>query len=231
MFDYVSTLPASSPLVHAALAYAEEEADNDPTGHDFAHIARVYTTARIIATAEGGAAARMTIVELIAALHDVKDFKFTGDEFSGAREARRWLLAQGADPFIAEIVSTNIGGLSFKGADTPTHPLTVEGQIVQDADRLDAIGAIGIARVFAYGGAKGRPIHDPGIPVARHATTQEYLTHQGTSITHFYEKLLLVKDRMNTATGKRMAAERHRFLETFLQQFYIETGDEPYDQP
>lgn len=227
MSDLIAAMPASNPLTREALAFAAAEAENDATGHDFDHIIRVYTAARIIAQFEG---ADMAIVELIAALHDVKDFKFTGDELSGAREAKRWLLLHHTGHHIADVVSDNIAGLSFKGADTKTKPLTLEGRVVQDADRLDAIGAVGIARVFAYGGAKGRPIHDPRIPVVRHASTGQYLAHQGTSITHFYEKLLLVKDRMHTDTGKRMAAERHRFLEVFLQQFYNETGDAPYDE-
>ncbi|RDI30958.1 uncharacterized protein DFR72_104291 [Lentzea flaviverrucosa] len=180
---------------------------------------RVFKMAQRLAEAEG---ADLQTVELIAALHDVKDFKFTGDEMSGALDARRWLLEQDADPDLAELVARNIAGISFKGAGTRTKPLTIEGKCVQDADRLDAVGAIGVARCFAYGGTKDRPIHDPETAVAHHSTTEQYLSHQGTSINHFYEKLLLLKDRMHTQTAKDLAVERHTFMEGYLQQFFNE---------
>ncbi|RAS63923.1 uncharacterized protein C8D87_106325 [Lentzea atacamensis] len=166
--------------------------------------------------------ADLQAVELIAALHDVKDFKFTGDDMSGAREAERWLLEQSASSELATLVASNIAGISFKGAGTQTKPLTIEGKCVQDADRLDAVGAIGVARCFAYGGTRERPIHDPATTAAYHSTTEQYLNHQGTSINHFYEKLLLLKDRMNTQAAKNLATKRHAFMETYLQQFFDE---------
>ena len=115
-----------------------------------------------------------------------------------------------------------IAGLSFKGAGVATPMRSLEGQIVQDADRLDALGAIGIARTFAYGGHKGQAMHDPAIPPQMHASFEAYKTNVGTTINHFYEKLLLLKDRMNTAAGKRLAAERHAYMERFLEQFLAE---------
>ena len=180
---------------------------------------RVFRMSQRLAKAEG---AEIEAVELIAALHDVKDFKFTGDDMAGSREARRWLLEQGANAELTELVAGNVAGISFKGADTQTNPLTIEGKCVQDADRLDAIGAIGIARCFAYGGTKGRPIHDPAVPVAHHSTTEQYLNHQGTSINHFFEKLLLLKDRLNTRSALEVAEGRHEFMQVYLRQFEAE---------
>jgi uncharacterized protein len=209
----------STPLVQAALNHAFHELEGDTSGHDPHHVVRVFRMAQRLAKAEG---AEIEAAELIAALHDVKDFKFTGDDMAGAREARRWLLEQGADAELAKLVAGNVAGISFKGAGTRTMPLTLEGECVQDADRLDAIGAIGIARCFAYGGAKGRPIHDPAVPVAHHSTMEQYLKHQGTSINHFHEKLLLLKDRLNTKSALEVAEGRHAFMEAYLRQFNAE---------
>lgn len=210
---------ASTPLVQAALNHAFRELENDTSGHDPHHVLRVFRMSQRLAKAEG---AEIEAIELIAALHDVRDFKFTGDDMAGSREARRWLLEQGANAELTELVAGNVAGISFKGAGTQTNPLTIEGKCVQDADRLDAIGAIGIARCFAYGGAKGRPIHDPAVPVAHHSTTEQYLRHQGTSINHFFEKLLLLKDRLNTKSALEVAEGRHEFMQVYLRQFEAE---------
>lgn len=210
---------ASSELAQAALDHACRELDGDTTGHDRHHVLRVFGMAQRLARAEG---ADLETVELIAALHDVADFKFTGDETSGARAARAWLLDHGVDEQRAGLVAGNIAGISFKGASTPVAPLTVDGKCVQDADRLDALGAIGIARCFTYGGSRGRALHDPSVPVADHATTTAYLQHQGTSVNHFYEKLLLLKNRLHTGTARRIAAQRHAYMEDFLRRFYAE---------
>jgi len=219
MSRYLADVDTSTPLVEAALNHAFRELEGDVSGHDPHHVARVFKMAQRLAKAER---ADLQVVELVAALHDIKDFKFTGDEMSGAREAEVWLLQQEADSELAELVSANIAGISFKGAGTPSKPLTLEGKCVQDADRLDAMGAIGVARCFAYGGTKGRPIHDPSAAIALHSTTEQYLQHQGTSINHFYEKLLLLKDRLNTQAAIEIAAGRHAFMEAYLQQFYGE---------
>lgn len=209
----------SPELVKAALDYAESEMRGDVTGHDLYHVARVFRVAGHIAEAEG---ADLFHTALVAALHDVKDFKFTGDDMSGARASRDWLLMNGATDKLADSVAADVSGISFKGAGTPSRPLTLEGQCVQDADRLDALGAIGIARCFTYGGAAGRSIHDPAIAVAELNTTEAYLQNKGTSINHFYEKLLLLRDRMNTKEGIRIAERRHAFLEDYLAEFQVE---------
>jgi uncharacterized protein len=209
----------ATPLVCAALDHAFAELEGDTTGHDHHHVHRVLRMAHRLALAEG---ADLETVGLIAALHDVADFKFTGDETSGARKAERWLLGQGADPGLATLVARNVAGISFKGAGTRTLPLTLEGQCVQDADRLDALGAIGIARCFTYGGSRGRAIHDPAVPVQHHATTEQYLAHQGTSINHFHEKLLLLQDRLHTPSARRIARARHDYMTAFLAQFAAE---------
>jgi uncharacterized protein len=163
------------------------------------------------------------LVELAALLHDVADWKFAGgDHHAGPRQAREWLQSLAVDAHTIDRVCEIIAGLSFKGAGVATPMSSLEGQIVQDADRLEALGAIGIARAFAYGGHKGQPLHDPAIPPQPHDSFEAYKLGSGSTINHFYEKLLLLKDRMNTATGKRLAAERHAFLERYLEQFFAE---------
>jgi len=192
----------------------------DSSGHDWFHVERVRNTALAIAREEG---ADEFIVDLAALLHDVADWKFAdGDHTASPRAARRWLETQELVPGVIEHVEEIVASLSFKGAGVATPMRTLEGQIVQDADRLDALGAIGIARTFAYGGHKGQALHDPAIPPQMHASFEAYKSNVGTTINHFYEKLLLLKDRMNTAAGKRLAAERHAFMERFLEQFFAE---------
>lgn len=220
-------LQPSSPLARAALDYATGALEGDTTGHDMHHVSRVFRTAQRLAVAQG---ADVDTVELIAALHDIADFKFTGDEHSGATAARRWLLSQGVDAERADRIAADIAAISFKGAYTPTTPLTLEGQCVQDADRLDALGAGGIARCFAYGGSVGRPIHDPSVPVAEHTTTGQYLRHRGTSINHFHEKLLLLKDRLHTKSARHIAAERHDYMVAFLERFHTEASADDCDR-
>ena len=192
----------------------------DSSGHDWFHIERVRNTALTIARQEG---ADLFLVELAALLHDVADWKFAGgDHEAGPRAARQWLESMGVVAETIEQVCQIIAALSFKGAGVATPMQSLEGQIVQDADRLDALGAIGIARTFAYGGHKGQAMHDPSIPPQLHASFEAYKNNVGTTINHFYEKLLLLKDRMNTAAGKRLAAERHAFIERYLEQFLAE---------
>lgn len=192
----------------------------DSSGHDWFHIERVRNTALTISREEG---ANLFLVELAALLHDVADWKFAGgDHEAGPRAARQWMESIGVEPAVVHQVCDIIANLSFKGAGVATPMRSLEGQIVQDADRLDALGAIGIARTFAYGGHKGQAMHDPAIPPQMHTTFEAYKHNVGTTINHFYEKLLLLKDRMNTATGKRLAAERHVFMERYLEQFLAE---------
>ncbi len=162
-------------------------------------------------------------VWLGATMHDIADFKFhNGDDTAGARVSRVWLEKQGVDEDIIKHVCNIVKGVSFKGAKVKSEIETKEGMIVQDADRLDALGAIGIARTFAYGGAKGREIYNPEMKVVKHKSFEEYKNANSTSINHFSEKLLLLKDLMNTRAGKKMAEERHRFLKQYLDRFLDE---------
>src|SRR5438552_3597868 len=188
------------------------------SGHDWFHVERVRNVAINIAREED---ADSFVVELAALLHDVADWKFAGgDHDAGPRAARDWLATLNVDQAVIDHVAAIIANLSFKGAGVETPMGTIEGRCVQDADRLDALGAIGIARAFAYGGHKGRALYDPAIPPAPHASFEAYKKSTGPTINHFYEKLLLLKDRMNTATGRRLAAERHAFMEQYLEQFF-----------
>jgi uncharacterized protein len=192
----------------------------DSSGHDWFHIERVRRTAMLIGREEG---ADLVVVELAALLHDVADWKFAGgDHTAGPRAARHWLASRGVEGTLIDHVASIVAGLSFKGAGVPTPMATLEGQVVQDADRLDALGAIGIARTFAYGGHKGQPLHDPAIPPQPHASFDAYKRGGSTTINHFHEKLLLLAERMNTRTGRCLAIERQRFMERFLEQFQAE---------
>jgi uncharacterized protein len=192
----------------------------DSSGHDWFHIERVRNTALTIAREER---ADLFLVELAALLHDVADWKFAGgDHQAGPRAAKQWMESIGVQPAVVGHVCDIIAGLSFKGAGVATPMRSLEGKIVQDADRLDALGAIGIARTFAYGGHKGQAMYDPAIQPQMHASFEAYKNNVGTTINHFYEKLLLLQDRMNTSAGKRLAAERHVYMERYLEQFLAE---------
>lgn len=189
---------------------------NDSSGHDIYHTLRVHDLARTICSQEGG---DEDIVRLAALLHDVDDRKLFGE--NGFLNARRFMDSEKIPVedqlYICDIISQ----VSFKGKDSVT-PSTLEGKIVQDADRMDAIGAIGIARAFAYGGSKGRAMHIPDEHYKEDMSESEYFSNQGTSINHFYEKLLLLKDMMNTPTAKRMAESRHEYMSLFLDEFMDE---------
>lgn len=198
--------------------------NGDSAGHDWWHIDRVRSVALTIAREEN---ADLFLVELAALLHDVADWKFAGgDEAAGPAAARKWLESLEVDEPIIDHVCRIIGQLSFKGAGVATPMDSLEGACVQDADRLEALGAIGIARTFAYGGWKGQALHDPNLPPQPHGTFTEYKQNKGTTINHFYEKLLLLQDRMNTDAGKRLAQARHEFMERYLEQFFAEWNGE-----
>jgi uncharacterized protein len=189
----------------------------DSSGHDWWHIERVRATALAIGRREG---ADLFVVELAALLHDIADWKFhDGDEELGPCMAREWLARLAVEPDTIDHVCEIIAHVSFKGAGVATPMRTLEGRTVQDADRLDAIGAIGIARAFAYGGHKGQPLHDPQLAPQAHASFADYKQNRTTTVNHFHEKLLLLKDRMNTPTGRALAEARHAFMEQFLAQF------------
>jgi uncharacterized protein len=204
-------------ILQATERFVRDTLAGDGSGHDWWHVERVRQLALRIGRDEG---ADLLVVELAALLHDVADWKFHGgDEHAGARAAREWLASNGvAEPTIAHVCRI-VADLSYKGAGVQTPMHSLEGRVVQDADRLDAIGAIGIARAFAYGGFKQREIHNPEGQPRLHSSFEEYKSSQSTTINHFHEKLLLLKDRMNTATGRRLAEERHAFMLRFLEKF------------
>jgi uncharacterized protein len=207
-------------VIHRTADYVKSVLSGDGTGHDWWHVYRVWRMAQRIGQAEG---ADLLVVELAALLHDIADWKaHGGDSAVGPKMAREWLSSIGLASEVIEHVCRIIADISFKGAGVEQPVLSVEGKVVQDADRLDAIGAVGIARAFAYGGAKGRLTYDPAIKPRKHKTAEEYLTDGGTTVNHFYEKLLLLKGRMNTATAKAIAEERHRFMEDYLRRFFEE---------
>jgi len=211
---------AHDELISTTAAFVRERLRHDSSGHDWWHIDRVRRNASCLARQEG---ADVLVCELAALLHDVADWKFHGgDETAGPRAAREWLQSQSAEPAVIDAVCDIIARVSFKGAGVATDMPTLEGRCVQDADRLDAIGAIGIARAFAFGGHFGRPMYDPEHPPEWHPSFEAYKQKSGPTINHFYEKLLLLKDRMQTATGRRLAEQRHRVLEEFLAQFFAE---------
>lgn len=190
------------------------------SSHDWWHVWRVWQMAKRIAAEEKADA---FVVELGALMHDIADWKFTGgDESVGPRVAGEMLAAHGVAPEVVAQVQDIIETISYKGAGVATPMKTKEGACVQDADRLDAIGAMGIARCFAYGGHLGRPFYEPGSEPTMHQDFASYKKNATHSVNHFYEKLLLLKDRMNTDAAKKIAAERHRFMEAYLAEFFQE---------
>jgi uncharacterized protein len=207
-------------IIKKTRAYVKKALEREGTGHDWWHVERVTRLALRIARRER---ARPFIVELAALLHDIADWKFHGgDDSAGPQKAREWLRELGVGRDVIRHVCEIIRSVSFKGAGTRSVPGTVEAAVVQDADRLDAIGAIGIARTFAYGGFKGFEIHNPGVKPVMHKSFAEYKKSRGPVINHFHEKLLLLKDRMNTETAKRMARKRHSYMEAYLKRFLLE---------
>lgn len=207
-------------IVDATIIFVKQQLEGAEAGHDWFHIERVYRNAMHIANQEN---CHREVVQLAALLHDIADSKFHGgDESIGPQTARTFLESQKVEEATIDHVVKIIENISFKGGNTTRTFSSLELDIVQDADRLDAIGAIGIARTFNYGGYKNRPLYDPTIAPNMHMTKEEYKASQAPTLNHFYEKLLLLKDRMNTATGKKLAEDRHRFMEVFLAQFYAE---------
>jgi len=191
------------------------------SGHDWWHTYRVWQMSKQINSKER---ADFFVVELGALLHDIADWKFHKKDINaGVKVAQQILTPKGVPLEIMEQVGDIITTVSFKGAGVKTPMKTLAGKIIQDADRLDALGAIGIARAFAYGGHKNRPIYSPGAKAIMHQSFKHYQKIQsGNTINHFYEKLLLLKDRMNTKTGKKMALQRHKFMGAYLKRFYKE---------
>jgi uncharacterized protein len=211
-------------LINKTILFVKEKLANAEGGHDWFHIQRVYKNALLIARGEN---CDETVVKLGALLHDIADSKFhAGDETVGPKVAREFLESEGVSETIISHVIQIIDNISFKGGKTEKTFTSIELDIVQDADRLDAIGAIGIARAFNYGGFKNRTMYDPQIAPNLHMNKEEYKNSQAPTINHFYEKLLLLKDKMNTQTGKQIAEQRHHYMQGFLAQFYAEWDGE-----
>jgi uncharacterized protein len=211
-------LTTQQQVIANAAQFAQEKLKSDSSGHDWWHVDRVARTATLIAQEEKADA---FVCELAALLHDIADEKLNESEQVGLSIVEHWLTQQMVSPLTIQHVMEIIASLSFKGGNRP--PMrTLEGQVVQDADRLDAIGAMGISRVFAYSGAKGRPIHLPNLAPRTNMTPEEYRNGKDTAINHFYEKLLKLKALMNTNYGRKMAEQRHQFMLDYLKQFDLE---------
>ncbi|MBR3161561.1 MAG: HD domain-containing protein [Bacilli bacterium] len=205
-------------IINKTIEYVKEFFKDEYSGHDFYHTLRVYNNAVLIAKGEN---CDLEIVSLAALLHDVDDYKIVGEQDDLLHNAKTYLKSVDYPTERIEKICHIITQISFKVSETQT-PDTIEGKVVQDADRLDAIGAIGIARAFAFGGNHNTPIHDPEIKVRENMSVEEYKKKDGTTINHFYEKLLLIKDLMNTETGKKIAEHRHYYMKEFLKEFYSE---------
>ena len=211
-------------IVNKTILFVKQKLENAEGGHDWFHIERVYKNALSIAANE---VCDSNVVKLAALLHDIADSKFhNGDETVGPKIAREFLVSNDVDEATIQHVIDIIENISFKGGNTEKTFSSIELDIVQDADRLDAIGAIGIARAFNYGGFKNRPLYNPNIAPKLHMSKEEYKNSETPTLNHFYEKLLLLKDKMNTETGKQIAQQRHQFMMTFLSQFYAEWDGE-----
>jgi uncharacterized protein len=212
-------------VITEARVYVKQQLGNDSSGHDWWHIERVARTALLLANEEG---AEPFICELTALLHDIADEKLNVSAEAGLDKVSAWLDEQRVDQAAAAQVMEIISTISYKGGNRP--PVTSkEAQVVQDADRLDALGALGIARTFAYSGWKGQLIHDPELNPRSELTVEAYRSGKSTAIHHFDEKLLKLKDLMNTVSGKRMAESRHKVLEQFLEQFHKEWNGSDLD--
>lgn len=208
-------------LVDKTILFVKDTLQNAEGGHDWFHTHRVFINAKRIAEAEINC--DLEIVKLGALLHDIADSKFyNGDETVGSKMAREFLKKENANEETINHVVKIIENISFKGGNFERNFSSKELEIIQDADRLDALGAIGIARTFNYGGFKNRSIYNPNIAPQLNQSKEEYKNSEAPTINHFYEKLLLLKDKMNTETGKKIALERHKYMENFLSQFYAE---------
>lgn len=222
IFYFYTMTSRQKHIIENTIVFVKETLKNAEGGHDWFHILRVYNNAKLISKREDVDA---FIVALGALLHDIADAKFyDGDETVGPRMATEFLATQGVSTNVIDQVVFIIEHISYKNSldKNRIHQTSPELEVVQDADRLDAIGAIGIARCFNYGGFKNRGMYDPNIPPNLNMTKEEYKKSDAPTINHFYEKLLLLKNTMNTETGSRIARDRHQFMEQYLAQFYAE---------
>lgn len=206
-------------IIQKTERFVESVFRSEGSGHDWFHVDRVRKMALRIGEKEG---CDLFITEMAALLHDLDDWKLVGAGNHESSKAEKWLDAMGVETAVSNQILQIIDDVSFKGAGIETPVKSIEAAVVQDADRLDAIGAIGIARTFAYGGHKNRLIHDPSVLPVMHNSFQEYKSSVAPTINHFYEKLLLLKDRMNTATARIIAEQRHQFMNEYLSQFFEE---------
>ncbi|HYK75634.1 MAG TPA: HD domain-containing protein [Daejeonella sp.] len=214
----------NKPFIAPTVDFVQQTLQGAEAGHDWFHIERVWKNALLIGKTES---ANMLVVELAALLHDIADSKFhNGDEEVGPQKARDFLQSIEVDEKVTLHVQQIIRNMSFKSSLGQVDFHSKELEIVQDADRLDAIGAIGIARAFTYGGFKNRELYNPQVKPALNMSKEEYKSSSTPTINHFYEKLLLLKDKMNTTTARKIAQERHAFMENYLEQFYAEWDGE-----
>ena len=205
-------------IINQALEYVKKMFENEYSGHDYYHTLRVFKMATHIAEKEN---ADVEIVQLAALLHDVDDFKLSPETYAQKTNARSFLQVNQVDEETIEKICQIIGEISFVGKDSVI-PQTLEGKCAQDADRLDAIGAIGIARAFAYGGNHNRVMYDPDVKPHMNMSKEEYMNHKSTTINHFYEKLFLLTKLMNTQTAKEIAGERERYMKAYIAEFMDE---------
>lgn len=205
-----------SAIINRTKEYIKKEFESEGSGHDWWHVYRVRNLAIKIANLEGG---DLFLIEMAALLHDLDDWKICSED---ELRVEKWLLELDLEKSVQTKIIEITRQVSFKGANVENKAISPEAKIVQDADRLDAIGAIGIARTFSYGGSKGRLIYDPGIKPEMHNSFDAYKKTTSPTINHFYEKLLLLKDRLNTKTAKKIAVSRHQYLTEYLNQFFKE---------
>ena len=205
-------------IIEDAIQFVKNLFQNEYSGHDYFHTMRVYKTAAKLAQREN---ANLLTVQLASLLHDVDDIKLSPETSENKDRAVGFLKEHGVSDDVIENICTIIGEVSFKGTDSIA-PLSIEGKCVQDADRLDAVGAIGIARAFAYGGSHHRLMHDPAVKPSLQMNEADYRKSQSTTINHFYEKLFLLKNMMNTASAKRIAEQREAFMRAYVSQFMAE---------
>ena len=207
-------------VIEKTKEFVRAKLEGEGSGHDWWHIVRVYNTAKCIGEKEK---ANLFIVELAALMHDIADWKFHKDnENLGAEITKQWLESLEVEEAVISQVTQIVKTISFKGGTVDSSQRSIEGKVVQDADRLDAIGAMGIARTFAYGGFKNREMYNPEKKPENYSSFEEYKNAEDTTINHFYEKLLLLKELMNTDMGRSLAEERHEYMESFLNEFYSE---------
>ncbi|WDF49760.1 HD domain-containing protein [Paenibacillus sp. KACC 21273] len=217
-----STEQIQEQVIQDTAQFVKSVLSEDTSGHDWWHIHRVVQMTERITATEGG---NRFVAVMAALLHDVADEKLNVSKEAGMRKVTDWLDTQSIPPADVEHIIEIIATMSYNGGNNP--PVrTLEGQIVQDADRLDAIGAISIARVFVYSGHTGRPIHDPDIPVRTSMTSEQYRNEKSTAINHFHEKLLKLKDMINTPSARIIAEERHQYMQEYVDRFYKEWNGE-----